>query len=58
MRSLVFLRWLAVLAIVFGIIGYNQVTKSGAEGGGKGMAIAGIICGVIGSFIAAMSFLS
>jgi DNA-directed RNA polymerase subunit RPC12/RpoP len=47
-----------VLAIVFGIIGYNQVTKSGAEGGGKGMAIAGIICGVIGSFIAAMSFLS
>ena len=37
-----------VLAIIFGIIGYNQVSKSGAEGGGKGMAIAGIICGVIG----------
>ena len=47
-----------VLAIVFGIIGYNQVTKSGAEGGGKGMAIAGIVCGVIGSFIAAIQFLS
>jgi DNA-directed RNA polymerase subunit RPC12/RpoP len=47
-----------VLAIVFGIIGYNQVTKSGAEGGGKGMAIAGIVCGVIGCLIAAMSFLS
>jgi DNA-directed RNA polymerase subunit RPC12/RpoP len=37
-----------LLAIVFGAIGYNQVNKSGVEGGGKGMAIAGIICGVIG----------
>jgi hypothetical protein len=34
-----------------GAIGYNQVSKSGAEGGGKGMAIAGIVCGVIGCFI-------
>src|SRR5690348_3115244 len=31
-----------LLAIIFGIIGYNQVSKSGVEGGGKGMAIAGI----------------
>ncbi|HZL37486.1 MAG TPA: DUF4190 domain-containing protein [Tepidisphaeraceae bacterium] len=38
-----------VLAIVFGIIGYNQVSKSGVESGGKGMAIAGIVCGVIGT---------
>jgi hypothetical protein len=38
----------SVLAIVFGVIGYNQVSKSGMEGGGKGMAIAGVICGVIG----------
>src|SRR5260370_12762492 len=29
-----------ILAIVFGIIGYNQVTKSGAEGRGKAMPIA------------------
>jgi len=36
-----------VLAIVFGIIGLNQVTKSGA-GGGKGMGIAGIILGTLG----------
>lgn len=43
-----------VLAIIFGIIGYNQVTKSGVEGGGRGMAIAGIICGIIGCFLAAM----
>ena len=42
----------SVLAIIFGIIGYNQVTKSGGEGGGgKGMAIAGIICGCIGALI-------
>ena len=38
----------AVLAIIFGIIGYNQVTKAGSEGGGKGMAIAGMICGAVG----------
>src|SRR5437868_5847683 len=31
-----------ILALVFGIIGYNQVTKAGVEGGGKGMAIAGM----------------
>jgi DNA-directed RNA polymerase subunit RPC12/RpoP len=37
----------AALAIVFGIIGYNQVTKNGGEGGGKGMAIAGMVCGGI-----------
>ena len=41
----------AVLALIFGIIGYNQVTKSGGEGGGKGMAIAGIVLGVIGGII-------
>jgi DNA-directed RNA polymerase subunit RPC12/RpoP len=47
-----------LLAIIFGIIGYNQVAKSGAEGGGKGMAIAGIICGLVGCIIAAATYLS
>jgi hypothetical protein len=42
-----------ILAIVFGIIGLNQISKSGTSGGGKGMAIAGIICGVIGGIITA-----
>ena len=46
-----------ILAIIFGIIGYNQVTKSGAEGGGKGMAIAGIICGAVGTAIFAVTWL-
>ncbi|HEY2587660.1 MAG TPA: DUF4190 domain-containing protein [Tepidisphaeraceae bacterium] len=41
----------ALLAIIFGVIGYNQVSKAGGEGGGKGMAIAGIILGVIGGLI-------
>ena len=36
------------LAIIFGAIGYSQVSKAGVQGGGKGMAIAGIICGTIG----------
>src|SRR4029079_12810347 len=38
-----------LLAVVFGIVGLTQVSKQGGEGaGGKGMAIAGIVCGVIG----------
>ena len=46
----------AVLAIVFGIIGYNQVAKTGVEGGGKGMAIAGMICGGIGVVFGIMTY--
>jgi len=37
-----------VLALIFGIIGYSQISKTSSEGGGRGMAIAGIILGVIG----------
>ena len=37
-----------LLAVIFGIIGLNQVGKSGTEGTGKGMAIAGLICGGVG----------
>jgi len=40
-----------VLAVIFGIIGYNQVSKGGEGGSGKGMAIAGIICGAIGCLL-------
>ena len=45
-----------LLAVIFGIIGYNQVSKSGSEGGGRGMAIAGIICGVIGCILALLFY--
>lgn len=38
----------SVLAIIFGIIGYNQLSNSGVEGGGKGLAVSGIILGSIG----------
>lgn len=44
-----------ILAIVFGIIGLVQLSQSGVEGGGRGMAIAGIICGAIGGLIALMA---
>ena len=36
----------SILAISFGAIGLSKVSKS--EAGGKNLAIAGIICGVIG----------
>jgi DNA-directed RNA polymerase subunit RPC12/RpoP len=48
---------ISLMAIVFGIVGLNQVTKSGGEGGGKGMAIAGIVCGGVGACIALFSWL-
>jgi DNA-directed RNA polymerase subunit RPC12/RpoP/ribosomal protein L40E len=41
-----------ILAVVFGIVGYNQVSKTSSEGGGRGMAIAGMICGGIGCLMA------
>jgi DNA-directed RNA polymerase subunit RPC12/RpoP len=45
---------LPVLAIIFGIIGIAQISRNEGEGGGKGMAIAGIVCGAIGCLFALM----
>lgn len=45
----------SVLAIVFGVIGLNQIAKGGEAGGGKGMAIAGIVCGSLGALIGIMA---
>ncbi|QOV90264.1 DUF4190 domain-containing protein [Humisphaera borealis] len=42
-----------VLALVFGLIAFSQISKS-SDGGGKGMAIAGIILGVIGCALSLM----
>jgi len=46
----------AILAIVLGAIGYNQVSKPGSEAAGRGMAIAGMICGALGCVFAIMWF--
>ena len=45
----------AVLAVVFGTLGYMQVGRSGSQGG-KGMAIAGMGCGAIGCVLAVMYY--
>lgn len=42
------LPWL--LALIFGGIGLNQASKN-PDGAGRGMAIAGLVCGVIGAAI-------
>jgi DNA-directed RNA polymerase subunit RPC12/RpoP len=42
-----------VLAVIFGIVGYNQVSRNNVEGGGRGMAVAGAVCGAIGGVLAA-----
>jgi ribosomal protein L40E len=47
----------ALLAIIFGIIGLKQIGKpEAATRGGRGMAIAGIVCGTISCLIAAIAF--
>jgi hypothetical protein len=46
-----------LLAVILGIVGLSQVTKAGTESRGRGMAIAGIICGAIGCIGAVMKFL-
>jgi DNA-directed RNA polymerase subunit RPC12/RpoP len=46
-----------LLAVIFGIIGYNQVSASGVENSGKGMAIAGIICGSIGGLLGVLWYM-
>ncbi|MGA2498040.1 MAG: DUF4190 domain-containing protein [Tepidisphaeraceae bacterium] len=42
---------LPILAIIFGGIGYAQVSSNSAARGGKGLAIAGIICGLVGCML-------
>jgi len=46
---------LPALAIIFGIIGYNQAAKTGS--GGKGMAIAGMVCGGIAAVMVAFVYI-
>ena len=46
--SIVSVQWiLAILAIVFGFIGLNEVKKSAGTVEGRGFAIAGIVTGFI-----------
>jgi DNA-directed RNA polymerase subunit RPC12/RpoP len=45
----------SILAIIFGIIGYGQVSRAGESGSGRGMAIAGMICGGLGLIIGLMA---
>lgn len=42
-----------LLAIAFGITGFVQLNKPGREKSGKGLAIAGICCGIVGVMLAA-----
>jgi DNA-directed RNA polymerase subunit RPC12/RpoP len=47
----------SLLAIIFGVIGYNQANRSNVQSSGKGIAIAGIVCGAIGAMLAAVMYL-
>jgi DNA-directed RNA polymerase subunit RPC12/RpoP len=48
-----------LLAIVFGVVALMQIGGSASEGGGgRGLAIAGIVCGGIGFLIGMITYLS
>jgi phage FluMu protein Com len=49
---------LPILAIVFGGIGYAQVSSNDAVRGGKGLAIAGIICGLVSCLLGLLFHMS
>ncbi|MBW2981250.1 DUF4190 domain-containing protein [Candidatus Woesearchaeota archaeon] len=38
----------SVLAIIFGVMQLNKIKKKPKEFGGKGMAIAGLVLGIVG----------
>lgn len=42
----------SVAAVILGLVGYNQVSQNSGEAAGRGMAIAGIVCGGIGILLA------
>jgi uncharacterized protein DUF4190 len=47
--GILWLYWLgSLLALIFGIIGKNQIDRSGAAEGGRGLAVAGIVLGIVG----------
>jgi DNA-directed RNA polymerase subunit RPC12/RpoP len=49
----------AILAVIFGAIGMKQVASAeSANRGGRGLAIAGIVCGSIGSILGGLFLLS
>jgi ribosomal protein L40E len=45
-----------LLAVVFGGLGYAQASRVGAEGKGRGMAIAGMALGTVGCLVAVWLF--
>lgn len=55
---LFFITWpswiLAILGIIFGALGISKANKIGGKG--KGMAIAGLVCGVLGLLLGIVLF--
>jgi hypothetical protein len=38
----------SLLALIFGILGKNQIDRSAGRESGRGMAVAGIVLGIVG----------
>ncbi len=47
-----------IYGYILGGIGYAQVTRNDGTGGGKGLAIAGIVCGVVGAALSLLYYTS
>jgi DNA-directed RNA polymerase subunit RPC12/RpoP len=49
----------SVLAVIFGVVGMRQIVSAeAANRGGRGMAIAGIVCGSIGGLLGGLLYFS
>ncbi len=47
--GILWLYWIgSLLALIFGVIGKNQIDRSGGTEGGRGLAVAGIVLGIVG----------
>jgi hypothetical protein len=47
--GILWLYWIgSLLALIFGVIGKNQIDRSGGVEGGRGLAVAGIVLGIVG----------
>lgn len=47
--GIVWIYWIgSVLAVIFGAVAINQIEKSGGTQGGRGLALAGFVLGLVG----------
>ena len=56
--GIVWLWWIgSALAVIFGAVALHQISESGDQQAGRGMAIAGLVLGLVGLAVLALAVL-